>query len=388
MLGVTAISLKPYCLLALAPNVVDPSSVRRARRLLEAYRLTFRPFWIRRLARSLPLVRSMPDNELDRITQKTWSWCRSEKPLNRSVILKAPVANGERGVLLIFPEYNWLRLASDAAAAKEITDRYTLILSAGWSPLDYSLLELVTRRFSGKVFMQPCNRAEVAKIETFHPNLKCLPTLGCDWINPELYRPRPKSDRDVDLVMVANWGEFKRHWHLFDALRELPVNLRIRLIGQPDRRFGLDHIRQQARDFGVRQELEFFESLPVTEVQEHLAAAKVSVILSRHEGYCGAVTESMFADTPVGVLHDAFIGSKEYINPHTGVLLPHRGLGRAIAAFVARASEFRPREWAMQHISCQQSFPKVNTMLKSAAEQEGRPWTTDLAPFCWRPWPP
>jgi glycosyltransferase involved in cell wall biosynthesis len=116
-------------------------------------------------------------------------------------------------------------------------------------------------------------------------------------------------------VMVANWGRFKRHWHLFDALRELPSSLQVRLIGQPDRTYGLDNVRRQARDIGVTQNLEFFENLRVEQVQEQLANGRVSIILSRHEGYCGAVTESMFADTPVGVLNDAYIGSKAYINP-------------------------------------------------------------------------
>lgn len=371
---------------ALAPNAFDPSRQRRAARLLRAYRLTFRPFWVRRLASQLDSVRALSEDSVFQMTQRAWSWYCSKGPLDRSVLLKAPTPGGERGVLLIFPEYNWLRLFSEPTVARELTNRYTLILTAGWSPLDYALLELIARRSAPHlIYIQPCNRAEVVKIEAFHPKFKCLPTLGCDWINPDLYRPRAKNDRDVDLVMVANWGPFKRHWHLFAALRELPANLRVRLIGQPDGLHRLDRVRQQAREFGVPQQLEFFESLPVDQVQEHLGAARVSVVLSRHEGYCGAVTESMFADTPVGLLEDAFIGSKDYINDRTGVLLPHRNLGQALAEFLRRADQFQPREWAVENVSCHRSLPKVNAMLKAAALAEGQPWTSDLAAFCWRP---
>ena len=58
----------------LTPNVIDPNPIRRAKRLLRAYRLTFRAFWVRRLARRLGLVRAMPEEEVLRTTQATWSW--------------------------------------------------------------------------------------------------------------------------------------------------------------------------------------------------------------------------------------------------------------------------------------------------------------------------
>ncbi|MBO0700966.1 MAG: hypothetical protein J2P46_21405, partial [Zavarzinella sp.] len=55
------------------------------------------------------------------------------------------------------------------------------------------------------------------------------------------------------------------------------------------------------------------------------------------------------------------------------------------ADFLERAADFRPRAWAVEHISCHRSLPKVNEALRTSAESEGRPWTTDIAPFCWRP---
>lgn len=365
----------------------SPTRVRRATHLIKAYGLASHPSWTRRLALRLTAIRQLSDNELLQMTRKVWGWANLEQPLDRAIVLKAPGPGGERGVLLSFAEYNWLRLIQRPEVVRQLGEQYTLVLTAGWSPLDYALVESVLRRVKGTIFVQACNRAEVERIHSFSPRLICLPTLGCDWINPDLDVPKPRNRRGTDIVMVANWAPFKRHWHLFEALRSLPDNTRVRLIGQPDGPHALERVQRQARDFGVKQHVEYYDRLPVDQVRQHLADARISIILSRHEGYCGAVTESLFSDTPVGLLEDAYIGSKDYINRQTGVLLPGRGLGLALAAFLDQASIFQPREWAVEHISCHRSLARLNAVLTNHALLEGRPWTTDVSPFCWRPYP-
>jgi len=366
---------------------LSKNPVGRASHFLQAYRFTFRQFWLQRLAPRISGIQQLTDDELSTLNRRVLEWISQNGPLDRTVIVKAPGSGGERGVIVSFPEPNWLRLVLDSKAAEYIGKRYSLILTAGWSPLDYSLLEAVLRRITGTIFIQACNRSELNKIHAFSSRLVCLPTLGCDWINPDLYSPVPRSQRPIDLTMVANWAPFKRHWHLFDALRQMPPGLRVQLIGQPDAGFTVERVKQQAADYGLRQQIEFFDRLLVEDVQDHLTQAKVSIILSRHEGYCGAVTESMFADTPVGLLSDAYIGSKDYINAQTGVLLPHRNLAQALMAFIARSTEFRPREWAIKNISFRASVAKLNAILREHALRENCPWSEDIAEFCWRPYP-
>jgi len=123
-------------------------------------------------------------------------------------------------------------------------------------------------------------------------------------------------------------------------------------------------------------------------VRNLLARARISLILSRQEGSCIAVAESLFADTPVGLLEDARVGSKAFINEQTGRLLrPHR-LGEQLADFVASTDQFQPREWAMKNqISCFGSTRVLNEYLCREQTRQGLPWTADIAVHHWSPEP-
>ena len=109
--------------------------------------------------------------------------------ISRSIVLKAPGESGEKGVLLMTFEYNWVRLLLTLSEEETrwLNENYDIVLSTSWSPTDYAALALAVSSLRGTVFVQSCNYDEIAKIEAFHPRLKCLETLPCDWINPRLY---------------------------------------------------------------------------------------------------------------------------------------------------------------------------------------------------------
>src|SRR5205823_10775108 len=86
------------------------------------------------------------------------------------------------------------------------------------------------------------------------------------------------------------------------------------------------------------------------EILSALVRSRASLIFSRQEGSCIAVTESLFADTPVGLFHNARIGSRAFINGQTGMLLDRPRLSDQLRQFVEKAHSYRPREWATRHI--------------------------------------
>jgi glycosyltransferase involved in cell wall biosynthesis len=363
---------------------------RRLGLRLAAYRhaetaALYRPM-ARGLAASLAAEPPLPWRDY-RISWDRYPSALAAPRLDRTLILKAPRPGGEKGVLLVHLEYNWLRLLAAAGDAGFLDDRYAVILSTGWSSTDYGLLAMALGALKGRVYVQASNSAEVAKIEAFSPRVRCLPTIGCDWIDPAFYRPKPFGERATDIVMVANWAPFKRHWHLFKALRRMPRSLRVTLIGQDDGPFTLDRVRQQAREYGVPQDVRFLTNVTVEEVQGHLCDSKVSLILSRREGHCVAVAESLFADTPVGLLRGAHIGPLAYINPETGAVLGHGRLDRHLARFLETADRCRARRWAEEHIACTRSLDRVARFLAEDARKQQLPWTAGPEPICWRPYP-
>lgn len=310
--------------------------------------------------------------------------------LTRSIILKAPGEGGEKGVLLMTFEYNWARLLLGIPndEFRWIDEHYDLVLSTSWSPTDYAMLAFAVSKVRGTVFVQSCNYDEVKKIECFHPRLKCLPTLPCDWINPELYQPKPFTERTTDIVMVANWGEFKRHWDLFRALAAMPPNLKVVLIGQKEGNRDKEFILNLARQFGARQQLEIYESIPIHEVAAHQCKAKVSLIMSRREGCCVAAVESLFAGCALGMRADAHVGPIAYINKQTGKRLRPGRIAEDIASLLEESrTTLRPREWAIENLACQVSHRRVNDFLRDMSIQAGKPWARDIAMPHWRPHP-
>ena len=144
----------------------------------------------------------------------------------------------------------------------------------------------------------------------------------------------------------------------------------------------------EARQYGVADRFELLESLPHREVCRVLARAKTSVVLSRQEGSCVAVTESMLANTPVALFEDAVIGSRGFINERTGRLLRHRDLAEQLRAFIQDAARYAPREWALTNgLDCYGSTRVLNGILKEAALTADEPWTTDIAVHHWGPDP-
>jgi glycosyltransferase involved in cell wall biosynthesis len=211
--------------------------------------------------------------------------------------------------------------------------------------------------------------------------------LASHWVNPSLFRPLPRGERDIDLVMVAAWGKYKRHHVLFRALREMPKQLNVQLVGQDQEGRTADTIRAEAASYGVEDRFGLTANASYEQVVETLCRAKASVLLSLQEGSAVVVAESLFADTPVALLENAQIGSRAFINESTGMLLRRRDLAGQLMQFLARSDLFRPRMWAERHISCSQSTDRLNRILEQHALGDGQSWTGDIFPLCWRPDP-
>ena len=314
---------------------------------------------------------------------------REQTQLTRSIVLKEPGLNGEKGVLLMYFEYNWVRLALGLSGQdmKWFDENFDLILSTSWSPTDYAALALILAKTKSPVFVQACNYGEADKLRQFHPRIVVLDSLPCDWIDPQFYPSIMDSLRPIDLLMVANWGEFKRHCDFFEALRVMSPSLRVVLVGQAEGGRDADFIRSMAARIGVPQTLEIYQSIPIEEVSKLQAQAKVSIIFTRREGCCVASVESLFAGCALGMRSDAHVGPLHYINEQTGLKLRPGHLSADLEKLINVSGSLKPHEWAASNISCKQTIKKTNTLLQESALTRGLPWTEDLAEPHWRPYP-
>ena len=312
----------------------------------------------------------------------------SSPVLTRSIVLKPPLADGERGVLLVQFEYNWYRLLAQVPEWDLIERRYDVIWGTSWSPTDYVLLDWILRRTNGPLIMLPSHPLDSRRVAALDSRIRCPDVLSaCDWIDPAGFHPRPWNERDIDILMVANWAPFKRHFELFLALQRLPPTLRVALIGQPESGFTADAIRQLARTLRVPQRLDIHERLKIEAVHEMQCRSKVALILSRREGSCVAAVEALFAGAALGMRADAHVGALCHVNDSTGMRLTPGRLALELPVLLERSKHLHPRDWAEEHASCQHALFKLNQFMKSLAVERGIPWTRDLAAMRWNPYP-
>jgi glycosyltransferase involved in cell wall biosynthesis len=305
--------------------------------------------------------------------------------LGKGVILKPYRGPRERGVVFVSFEIEWARLLR-LKDPDDFARRYTVVVAPSSSP--HNLVNYVfPAAFPEPVFTLISNPADRRTLPRVSPRLIVVPLYASHWVNPDLYRPLPRSRRPYDLIMVAAFGKVKRHHVLFKALRRMPRDLRVLLIGQDqDGRTGAT-IRELARWYGVADRFTLWENQSFQRVTEAFCQARSSVILSRREGSCVVVAESLMADTPPALLEGAEIGSRVFLNERTGRLLRQADLARELTAFVREADRFEPRRWAEENVACRHSSAVLNGILREHALARGEEWTQDIAPLQWAPDP-
>lgn len=343
--------------------------------------------WLRRcLARELRPWLASDRSEVfrtGRIVRAQYQRDIGKSVLTTSLLIKEPGPGGEKGVLYSSVEDNWARLLVHHNARRFLGE-YLLVGASSWSPTDYAVLAGFAGLTDDPIFVGISNPADVLAYKVLRPVVMPVPIMACDWINPDFYVPKPHASREIDILMVANFSPFKRHWVLFQALRRMRRNLRVVLIGIRSRGRGEATLREEAKAFGVPQELEVLTNASIEAVTGYQCNSRISVIMSQREGSCVAVTESFFANTPVAVMRNAHVGSRAYVNEATGVLLTERGIARQLSAFLERSGSFRPRLWALDHVTCFHSTARLNALLRDYCTGVGRPWTQDITPMCWR----
>jgi glycosyltransferase involved in cell wall biosynthesis len=305
--------------------------------------------------------------------------------ITRAALLKPCLGAREKGIIYIGFETEWLRFVHHVPLAP-FAERYTLILAPSSNP--YNLINcVVPAAYPGSLYSLINHDEDVDILHRIAPSYRVVPMYTSHWVNPTIYEPRPRGLRDIDLLMVAAWGKVKRHHLLFEALRRMPSSLRVVLIGQDQDGRTQETMRREAAYYGVADRFEMRSNLSHAQVRDAFCRAKISILLSLREGSAVVVPESLFADTPVGLLQNADNGSRGFINDQTGRLLCERDLAGQLSDFLANADRCNPRGWAEANISCFKSTERLNAILRADALAAGQEWTRDIHALCWQPDP-
>jgi glycosyltransferase involved in cell wall biosynthesis len=295
------------------------------------------------------------------------------------LLVAKPWRPGERGVLYVDYSYVFASL-SGLFDLRAIADRYHLVLEPSWSGVCAPEV-LLFSRLDAPVLVETIEPRDRRVLATIATNLEPVAVAANYWVDYRAIEPQPDAKRDIDVIMVAAWAGIKRHWRFFKtlaALRRRGHRLRIALVGY---RYDLtiDDIRAQAAHFGIGDQVELFERLSQTEVSALLARSKVHVLWSRRECANRAIIEAMLADVPVIVRSGLTFGFPyPYINAQTGRFVDEAALGDAILEMLERRASYAPRQWVLDHMTCQHATAAVEASVRAAAGRGGEPWTSGL----------
>ncbi len=297
--------------------------------------------------------------------------------LSKSAVIKAPSLN-EKGVIIVGFEHELERIVN-SENFHLICDQYNILFMPTWQPFySVELLKFLKLRPDAITILPSSVNCYFQSINV-SPLINVLPFHASSWIDETIYEP---LEKDIDILMVANFSTYKRHNLLFEALRELPKSLKVLLVGRPLKDRTSKDLLNEADIYGVRNRFELVEAPSDNEVRNYLCRAKLVLGLSGREGSYVSLAEALFADAAVAVFSDAYIGTKSYITPQSGFLLqPERSLAEQIATCLELSSTLSPREWAVKNISAKLNNQKLNKLLKHSAVSKNELWSRDCCYF-------
>jgi glycosyltransferase involved in cell wall biosynthesis len=294
-------------------------------------------------------------------------------------VLKSPNL-GEKGVLLL--QYSWtFPFFVRHFDIHRVAAQYHLVLEPDWSGYcDINILSYC--RFPFPVFVQAFEPRDAAFVTRTDSNLIVVPTSTNWWVDHRLFRPLPGTVKDFDVIMVAAWSDYKRHFQFFRGLarlRQAGHRLQVLLLGYPGGRTKNDILRQAAF-CKVADQLEIHEWEPYAQVNDAVNRAKVNVIWSRKEGVNRAIIEGMFAGVPC-IMREGFnYGYRyPYINPTTGCFASERDLPAKLLSMIQSSHRLSPRDWVIANMSCQRATTILTEIIGKTAASRGEPWQGGLA---------
>jgi glycosyltransferase involved in cell wall biosynthesis len=297
---------------------------------------------------------------------------------SRFLVLKSWTP-GEKGVLFVDYSYTFpiLRQKLDFAL---ISERYNIVLEPSWS--GFATPEILG--FAGEettLFIEASEHRDSITVSEITDVFVPLATASNWWVDHREFVSDGSVSKVYDIVVIAAWAKFKRHWKVLRAIKRIVRsrrNFKALFIGY-DNGLGRASIERTIDYFGLSEHVVIKEGLTPSEVSNCLRLSRVHVLWSRREGVNKAMIEAMLCDVPT-ILPCGFNYGEKYrhINSQTGIYAEESGLAAAILFALENLDGFSPRNWIMGNMTPQIATGLVNDKIKCWELENKRPWTRDL----------
>ncbi|RYI32717.1 MAG: glycosyltransferase [Acetobacteraceae bacterium] len=199
-----------------------------------------------------------------------------------------------------------------------------------------------------------------------HPDavVEVLP-IGPEFAAPETFYPT-QAPKDFDIIYVAAAQAYKRHDILFDALSQLPRDLRCLCV------FGYgemaDELRGRAKTIGLNVEFIGPPGVSHDAVNALMNRARVGVVCGVDDGAPAILTEYMLAGLPVLANADLRCGL-QYIRPETGRTASPADFAEALAEMLKAPERFAPRETVFKNWTWPHSVDRLQGLIAQARQR-------------------
>lgn len=301
--------------------------------------------------------------------------------LERAALIKPHIAPKERGIIVVSFESQLEKLLK-LKRFSALEEKYAIAFMPTWQPFYSKPLLKLAARVSGDFFLLPSSNNDLLLCPELGPHCVGLPFSAASWVPASFAPDTDKKARSIDFLMLANFSTYKRHWKLFEALASIRSNVNVVIAGRPLVNRTLQSLKAEANAFGVLDRLTFEVDPSDNRVAELLQTAKVVCALSQREGAYIAVAEAMMSGARVAMFSDAAIGTRDFLNQVTGVLLNQdEPLAPQLMQSLGVESHEAISDWARRNIAAEVSAASLNEKLRTHSLQAGMTWTRDITPF-------
>lgn len=346
--------------------------------LLAAHRYSYNAFAEKKILENIEAIKAYsrralaPESDADGSTTGEF--------YKRGIVLKEPTVDGghvvEKGVLL-FKFTNSFTYLHRFFDINRLLKRFYLVLEPSWSGYAQPPI-LAWLEFDEPIFIQVSEPRDRALLERIDGNLVPLGLGSNNWVDYRVFRPLGGTEKKYDAMLVGDSQLVKRiHIYLHAISRITDPDYKAALVVTE---YGGKNgkIRPLADYYGVSDKVDLYGKMSQQELNTLLNQSKVNVLLSLKEGSNRALVEGFMAGTP-GLLLSEHVGfNKTYFNDWTGAVVAERELPDALVDMKRNWQRYRPREWAMKHISFDRATEAIASTLHQRAEQEGLQFTKSL----------
>lgn len=300
----------------------------------------------------------------------------------RVFLLKEKKGN-EKGVIIIKYNETFAKLFNKYDIRKILNDYYLCIELSYYGFCTPEILQFEQYKNAG-VVIGLVHDIEERSLLRLCNTIKPVYYSSSTWVDERKYFDMG-LEREYDCIMIAMWNNIKRHHLLFDAVRRMnDPTFKVCLVGGP---WGLvlDDMKNLAKYYGVLDNIEFMERIPPDQVNLMLNKSKCNLLLSLKEGGNKAIIEGMFADVPAIILDEHIGVDLHWVNDQTGIVTSKNELKNALLKMRDTYQSYKPRQWALDNISCHASTRNLEAKLKEIAAKQNEPWTVSIVKKINRP---